>query len=152
TRTFGFVWTPDWIPHLGVTVDYYDIKVNNAISIRPIFDITDACYNSARNTTMSATNASCLLIHRNPLNGTMEGDLIYGVNQVTQNIGNVHAEGIDYGVHYSWDLGSMGNLDIALDGTHVIDSSYVPAPGGAKVDCVAHYGKQCGLPNTVTGT
>jgi outer membrane receptor protein involved in Fe transport len=101
---------------------------------------------------MSATNASCQLIKRNPLNGTMEGDLIYGVSQVTQNIGNVHAEGIDYGIHYSWDLGNWGGLDIALDGTHVLTSSYVPAPGGAEVDCIAHYGKQCGLPSTVSAS
>ncbi|HVY88901.1 MAG TPA: TonB-dependent receptor [Hyphomonadaceae bacterium] len=152
TKTFGLVWQPDWIPHLGVTLDYYDIKVDNAISIRPNYDIVDGCYNPARNTTMTATNADCQLIARNTTNGTIEGDLIYGIQQVTQNIGNVHAEGIDYGVRYSWDLGQWGGLDVALDGTHVLTSSYVPAPGGATVDCVAHYGKQCGLPSTVSGS
>ena len=46
----------------------------------------------------------------------------------------------------------MGGLEFALDGTHVLDASYVPAPGGATVDCVGHYGKQCGLPSTVSGS
>jgi outer membrane receptor protein involved in Fe transport len=152
TVTFGVVWQPSFVNNLAITADYYDIEVDNAISIRPIFDIVDACYNPARNSTMTATNASCQLIKRNTLNGTMEGDLIYGVNQVTQNIGEVHVEGIDYSVRYSWDLGNLGGLEFALDGTHVLDSSYVPSPGGATVDCVAHYGKQCGLPSTVSGS
>jgi outer membrane receptor protein involved in Fe transport len=101
---------------------------------------------------MSATDADCQLIARNPASGKIQGDLIYGVQQVTQNIGEVHAEGIDYSVRYGFDLGQWGGLELALDGTHVLDSTYVPAPGGATVDCVAHYGKQCGLPSTVSGS
>jgi outer membrane receptor protein involved in Fe transport len=140
------------VPGLGITVDYYDIQVDNAISIRPNYDIVDACYNPARNSGMVATDPDCLLIARNTTNGTIEGDLIYGIQQVTQNIGEVHVEGIDYSVRYAFDLGQWGGLQLALDGSHVLDSSYIPAPGGASVNCVAHYGKQCGLPSTVTGT
>ena len=77
-------------------------------------------------------------------------DLIYGIEQVTQNIGEVHAEGIDYSVRYKWDLGQWGGLEAALDGTYVMDASYMPSPGAARVDCVGHYGKQCGLPSTVS--
>lgn len=152
TVTFGLVWQPDYVPGLAVTLDYYDISVDNAISIRPNYDIMDGCYSIARNPTMSATDADCQLIARNPASGKIQGDLIYGVQQVTQNIGEVHAEGIDYSVRYGFDLGQWGGLELALDGTHVLDSSYVPAPGGATVDCVAHYGKQCGLPSTVSGS
>jgi outer membrane receptor protein involved in Fe transport len=101
---------------------------------------------------MVATDADCQLIARNTTNGTIEGDLIYGIQQVTQNIGEVHAEGVDYSIRYAWDLGQWGGLDFALDGTHVLDSSYIPAPGGATVECVGHYGKQCGLPSTVSGS
>jgi len=152
TKTFGVVWQPTFLPKLAVTVDYYDIQVDNAISIRPNYDIVDGCYNVARNTTLSAANTDCLLIARNTQNGSIEGDLVFGIQQVTQNIGEVHAEGVDYGVRYSWDLGTWGGIEAALDGTHVIDASYIPSPGGASVDCVAHYGKQCGLPSTVSGS
>jgi len=150
TTTFGAVWQPDFVPGLSLTVDYYDIEVNNAISIRPNYDILDGCYNSARNTTMSATNADCALIVRNTTVGNLEGDEVFGTVQVTRNIGAVHAEGIDYSVRYQWDLGAWGGIDAALDGTHVLDASYVPSPGGANVDCVGSYGKQCGLPSTVS--
>lgn len=152
TVTLGVVWQPDYVPGLAVTLDYYDIQVDNAISIRPNYDIVDGCYNIGRNATMSASNADCQLIARNTANGSIEGDLVYGIQQVTQNIGEVHAEGLDYSVRYGWDLGQWGGLEFALDGTHVLDSSYVPSPGGATVECVGRYGKQCGLPSTVSGS
>lgn len=152
TVTFGMVWQPEYVPGLAVTLDYYDIKVANAISIRPNFDIIDGCYSIARNPTMAASDVDCQLIKRNTTVGNIEGDLIYGISQVVQNIGEVSAEGIDYSVRYGFDLGTWGGLELALDGTHVLDSSYIPAPGGATVDCVGRYGKQCGLPSTVSGS
>ncbi len=152
TVTFGAVWQPDFVPGLAVTVDYYDIEVANAISIRPNYDILDGCYNPLRNTTMAASNADCGLIFRNPTAGNLEGDEEFGTVQVTRNIGSVHAEGVDYSIRYSWDLGAWGGIDAALDGTHVLDASYIPSPGGATVDCVGSYGKQCGLPSTVSGS
>ncbi len=152
TKTFGFVWQPDFVDGLAVTVDYYDIRVNNAIAIRPNYDIVDGCYNIARNPTLTASNSDCGLILRNPGPGNIEGPLVYGTQQITRNIGEVHAEGIDYSIRYNWDLGTWGGIDAALDGTYVLDSSYVPSPGGATVDCVGHYGKQCGLPSTVSGS
>jgi iron complex outermembrane receptor protein len=152
TITFGAVWQPDFLPGLAVTVDYYDITVDKAIALRPIFDVVDACYNPARNPTMAAADIDCALIHRNTINGTMEGALRFGVEQLNDNIGEVHAEGIDYSIRYSWDIGAWGGIEASLDGTHVLDSSYIPVVGEERVECVARYGKQCGLPSTVTGS
>ena len=56
TVTFGVVWQPDFVPGLAVTVDYYDIQIANAISIRPNYDIVDGCYNITRNPTLTATD------------------------------------------------------------------------------------------------
>lgn len=152
TITFGMVWQPSFVPGLALTLDYYDITVDNAISIRPNYDIVDACYNVTRNTTLSAADADCAIIHRNPVSGKIQGDLIYGIEQITQNIGEVHAEGIDYSVRYGWDIGEWGSIDASLDGTYVMDSSYLPSSDALRVDCVGHYGKQCGLPSTVSGS
>jgi hypothetical protein len=36
--TVGFVWQPEYFaPGLALTLDYYDITVDNAISLRPNF-------------------------------------------------------------------------------------------------------------------
>jgi len=152
TVTLGLVWQPDFVPGLGITFDYYDIKINDAIALRPISDVIAGCYSTARNTGMVATDADCLLIHRNNVNGTMEGALRFGVEQLNANIGEVKAQGIDYSVKYSWDLGQWGGIDASLDGTHVLESSHIPVPGGARINCEGSYGKECGLPSTVTAS
>lgn len=152
TFTLGFVWQPDFVPGLALTVDYYDITVNNAIALRPAFDVMDGCYNPARNPTMTAADPDCAFIVRESLAGGLTGDAPVGVEQLNLNIGEVHSEGVDYSVRYRWDLDAMGSLEAALDGTYVMDSSYVPAAGAARVNCAGHYGKQCGLPSTATAT
>ncbi|MBY0565446.1 MAG: TonB-dependent receptor [Hyphomonadaceae bacterium] len=151
TFTAGFVWQPPQLGGLSVTVDYFNIEIADAISVRPARDIVDGCYNIARNTTVNPNAADCQRILRNT-NGSLEGDTIYGVDQTTENIGDVRVEGIDYGISYTWDLGAWGELDTALDGTHLLTTSYVPSPGGAEIDCLGYYGKSCGLPETVNAS
>ncbi|MDX2275267.1 MAG: TonB-dependent receptor [Hyphomonadaceae bacterium] len=151
TITVGFVFRPSGIPGLSITADYYDIEIVDAISIRPAYDILDGCYNAARNPTFDPNFADCQAILRNPSNGTMEGDLIYGVDQRTQNIGSVHVEGIDYSIAYTFDLGSWGEIAAALDGTHLLSTAYTPSDGG-EIDCVGFYGKTCGLPSTISAS
>lgn len=150
TITAGLVFRPDSLPGFSFTVDYFDIKVDDAISIRPAFDILDGCYNLARNPGANPLAADCLLVNRNATNGTIEGDPIYGVQQRTQNIGQVHVEGIDYGLAYTWDLGEWGSLEASLDGTHLLETQYTPSE--ASVDCLGLYGKVCGLPSTISAS
>jgi outer membrane receptor protein involved in Fe transport len=93
-----------------------------------------------------------LRILRNTANGSIEGDPVFGVDQTTENIGQVHVEGIDYGISYTWDIGAMGEISASFDGTHLLSTSYVPSDGGAEVDCLGFYGKTCGLPETVNAS
>lgn len=153
TLTLGVVFHPDGLSGLRATVDYFDIEVNNAISVRPAFDITDGCYSAARNPTASATSPDCLLIIRDATTGALDvgGDAV-GIVQRTQNIGSVHVEGVDYGIAYEWDLGAWGALEAGLDGTHLLATEYTPSPGGRLVDCLGFFGKECGLPSTVSAS
>ncbi len=153
TLTLGVVWQPEFLSGLRATIDYYDIEVSNAISVRPAFDIADSCYSAARNPTRNPNAPDCLLIIRNPTNGGLDtgGDAV-GISQRTQNIGSVHVEGIDYGVSYTWDLGSWGSLEAGFDGTHLISTEYTPSPSGGTVDCVGFFGKVCGLPSTISSS
>jgi outer membrane receptor protein involved in Fe transport len=153
TWTVGLVWQPNFVPGLGVTLDYYDIKIGNAIAVRPAQDFLDGCYDPARNTTMSATFTDCLALHRNPSDGSFNGPAPVGVDQINQNIAQVRAKGIDYSISYRYDLpGSWGGLSFSLDGTHVDESSYVPAPAVGRVECAGYYGKACGIPSTQTSS
>lgn len=152
TFTLGAVFRPRSLPGFSATVDYFDITVADAISIRPAFDIVDGCYNAARNPTFNPLNADCALIIRNNINGTIEGNTTFGVNQRTQNIGEVHVEGIDYTFAYTWDVGAWGEIAASFEGTHLLDTSYTPSASGGAVDCLGFYGKTCGLPSTVSAS
>lgn len=153
TLTFGIVFQPQQLASFRATVDYFDVEVNNAISVRPAFDVTDGCYNLARNPTANPNAADCLLIIRDATTGALDvgGDAV-GIAQRTQNIGSVHVEGIDYAIAYEWDLGSWGALGVSLDGTHLLASEYTPSAGGRTVDCLGFFGKECGLPSTVSAS
>lgn len=152
TVTFGVVWEPTFVSGLSVTVDYYNIEIADAIAIRPAADVIAGCYSIERNPTLSATDPDCALVHRNALTGKLDGDLIYGVEQLNDNIGAIEAEGIDIGIAYNWDIGAWGNIAINFDGTHAIASDYQTGPDAAVVECVGVYGKECGLPSTVSGS
>lgn len=45
--TGGFVLQPRWVPHLAITVDYYAIKIKNAITLVSAQDIINNCYSNA---------------------------------------------------------------------------------------------------------
>jgi iron complex outermembrane receptor protein len=47
SKTFGFVFTPRWVPKLNLTVDYINIRLKDAISSLTLENILDACYDSA---------------------------------------------------------------------------------------------------------
>lgn len=152
TITLGFVAQPGFLDGLTVTVDYYKIEIENAISVRPAFDIVDACYNLDRNTAADPNDPSCQLIRRNTTTGNLRGATIFGIEQVNENIGSVHTEGVDISAVYNLDLDRWGALSIAFDGTHLLDLGYEPSDGAGTIDCLGHYGKLCGLPSTVSGS
>lgn len=43
SRTVGVVWTPEFIENLSVTVDFYDIEIEDAITEVTAQDIADNC-------------------------------------------------------------------------------------------------------------
>ena len=64
TYSYGFVFTPRFAPGLSVSVDYFDIEVEDLISTFGAANTLDACYgfNDA---------AACSRIHRNAGNGAL---------------------------------------------------------------------------------
>jgi outer membrane receptor protein involved in Fe transport len=141
TYTVGFVLTPRFLPGLNVSVDYFNIEVENLIStIGPINTIND-CY-------LNGNLTSCALITRNP--GT--GQLWTGtgnVNDQNTNIGGLTTSGYDINANYSMDIGDMGGLSFQLIGT-LLDE-LVTDPGAATgvdpYECVGFFSTVCGSPN-----
>ena len=141
TFTVGFVATPRFLPGLTVSVDYFNIEVENLVGILPPTLIVDDCYNNGNLT-------SCNLIMRNP--GT--GQLWIGAGNVqalNTNIGGLSTSGYDINANYSMDIGGLGGLNFQLIGTLLEELITDPgeASGAAPFDCVGFFSVECGTPN-----
>lgn len=90
--TGGFVLTPPMIPRLSITVDYYAIKIKNAITNVAAQDIINNCYS----TSAGLDPTYCSLFTRSAANGN-----INFVSTTFVNASKLYTDGIDVQVAYS---------------------------------------------------
>jgi iron complex outermembrane recepter protein len=148
TLTVGLVFEPTFLPGLSVTVDYFKIEINKAVSTPTTSQVLDGCYTAALNPGFNPGNPFCALIARNTLTGSLNGTT--GVSQQLSNLGKVNAEGYDLGVNYRLNAGAVGRFDIGLQATVTTESSFQSLPTVAVIDCLGFYGQDCGGPTAKT--
>ncbi|MDB2511613.1 TonB-dependent receptor [Luminiphilus sp.] len=138
--TIGFVAQPSAIPGLTVSVDYYDIEVDGAISAPTESDLIALCF-----TDPDPTNSDCLGISRSPIDGGLSGDndVVKGLPAQLANTGVIATKGIDFSVSYGRDIG-MFQWNSSLNG-NVTDSSTFQAVKGVSLnrECVGYYSSNC---------
>ncbi len=145
TKTLGFVWEP--LPKLAVSLDWYKITITDAISRPSTTDVLDACYRNNPGYTMTA---SCLLIGRNPANGTFNGVASSGVATERTNSGRQETSGIDLNVAYKLQAKQLalepkwGNLDLSLGYNQVQSFKFQASPISVNRDCLGYYSVACG--------
>jgi outer membrane receptor protein involved in Fe transport len=150
TRTIGFVWEP--APKLAVSVDYYRIDIDKAISSPAITDILDGCYSTAFNPSL-VMNEACALIGRNTINGTFTGVEAKGVRTALSNLGTQNTSGIDVNVAYRVSAGKFGvdakygSLDLSGGFNQVQSYKFRPTPASIERNCLGYYSVACGGPN-----
>ena len=136
TFTLGVQFNPESIPGLSASLDYFDIKINGGIGSYGAQEILDNCFNNN-------LNEFCSLVKRNPL-GELEGDG-FGIIQDTRNLSELTAQGVDYSVGYSLELGEY-KVALGLSGSHTLESNFVSSPNAPKIECEGVYGDTCGNP------
>ena len=140
TKTLGVVLQPSFIPRLALTVDYFDIKVKNAIQGFGADAILTACNGASPNP------LACSLIKRNPVTGSLFLGADGFVIDLNRNIGSVQTRGIEINSSYSHKLGGLGSISASLVGTYL--DKFVTDNGlTEKYDCVGYYGATCGGPS-----
>ncbi len=153
TYSYGIVFTPRFAPGLAVTIDYFDIKVEDTITNLGGTTIWQACYAAEDQT-------ACGLINRNP--GT--GQLWVGTGHVVdlnRNIGTKSTKGYDLNASYTGlEIGRFGSLAFNLTGTLLDELITQPFPGldlntdaanpGVQdsYDCAGFYSTVCSGVNT----
>lgn len=144
TFTVGFVVTPQAIPGLVASVDFFDIKLRNSIAALAASDILDACYKLG--------NASqCANIHRTAL-GLLWTGTGY-IDDRNTNIGGERTSGVDFSTSYQFELGDLGlglgnagSASLNLQGTW-LNKLTTNTGLGSENACAGQYGSSCGTPN-----
>ena len=103
TLTAGIVWSPntqyDMLNGLNLTVDYYDIKITDMISVEGALTVYEKCLSAASNPTYDPQNPACLKIHRNPVTGTATTTTVSYVNAAFAEV-----SGIDFTADWRTEL------------------------------------------------
>ncbi|RDV25130.1 TonB-dependent receptor [Alteromonas aestuariivivens] len=130
TVTFGFAYSPSAIENLNLTVDYFNIKIDDAISTFTAQTTVDQCVRQSS----FPDNPFCDLVSRDPNTG-----LVLRIDALAINAAQFEAEGIDFAVDYSIDVGP-GNLRANVIGSYSTKNEYTPFIGGEPVDSQGEIG------------
>lgn len=147
TYTLGAVVTPTAIPRLAITVDYYNITVEDAIARLggSIDNVLDLCFNQIQD----IDSFFCQAVRRNP-----EGIIAApgGVSVLNANIGQLKTDGVDVGINYSVGmidlLGVEGRLSLSTAASWLNNFDVTPVADLPQfVDrCAGAFGLTCGEP------
>ncbi|MBX7496697.1 TonB-dependent receptor [Qipengyuania sp. 6B39] len=126
---------------LSLTVDYFNIKIEDAITSPAVGDVVDGCYSSP-----SPDNPNCVLISRNPFTGGLDGspNETRGLLLNLSNLGTIKTDGIDVSLRYRTDLTDNIGFRFATDGTWTNKNEFESSPGAGFRDCVGFYSVNCG--------
>jgi len=151
TLTVGLVWEPSFVSGLQLTLDYYDIEINDAISTPSSTDVLNGCYSTTLNPDRTF-NPLCGLIGRNTINGTLNGVEASGVALARSNLGVYKTDGWDLGVTYRFDLADVGldakwgRLALSFTGNKVESWTFQANPAAINRDCLGYYSIACSVP------
>jgi outer membrane receptor protein involved in Fe transport len=139
TYSFGFILTPNFLEGLTLSVDYYDIKVEDAITsidqettLLQCIENGNFCDSIGR-----GQNDTLWLGLAEPGNG---------VNAQSANIGFFETKGIDVELTYNLDLGEWGSLAFVNIYGYVDEWTQEQYDGAGEQSCEGVYGGPCILP------
>jgi len=139
TLTVGLVLAPPFAPGLQLSIDYFDIEVDNAITTVSSQALINSCFQ-----TLDASGTPCQSITR------LTSGNISTVAAPLLNVATRKVNGIDLQASYGLDMPGFlslpnhdANLEISLAATMQDEDSTVLIAGQAPVDCAGYYSGLC---------
>lgn len=146
TYTVGFVFTPDYIPGLSATLDYYDIDLSNAIDDLDAATTSTLCFAS-----LDLNSDACQAITRDPANG-----IVTQIRALRANLASEKRKGIDWQINYNFDL-DFGLFETGTSvvlqnvGNFTFTNESTPLEDSDPIDCNGKFGEGCiGLGNNIS--
>ena len=137
SNTLGFVATP--LKNLSITLDYFNIKVENTIGTVPATTTLQKCLDTG-------LAIYCSGIQRSG-QGTLYSQLSSFIVANNVNIGSLRTSGMDVGFNYAHKIAGYGNVNINFVGTILDKLEVEPVKGDGTYDCAGLYGFTCGTPS-----
>lgn len=151
--TVGVILQPDFMPGFTATVDYYNIKIEDAISAPTPGDVIAACFGVGAGGIFTpaagaSTSAACTGIDRDPLTGGLSGDpnTSTGLPSTISNSGSLETDGIDVSLNYRRDIG-FAELSLGFNGNYTFNSkfnAFVASPVSINRECTGYISPNCG--------
>jgi outer membrane receptor protein involved in Fe transport len=138
TITLGTVIQPSFIPRLALTVDWWDIKLENAIQGLGADAILKTC---VADSTATFTSPACDLINRDTAGSIWLTPNGY-VSDLPLNTAKMRNRGIDFNAAYSHPLFSLGKMSWSFIGTRMLKAR-VDNGLSQPYDCVGYFGPVC---------
>lgn len=139
TTTVGLVYRPKnfgLIRNVYLSLDYYDIKVNDYIGQFGAQEVFDQCYTSGN-------LAECAKIRR--VGETLVNDGS-GIELFTTNLKVLKAEGLEFVGNFDVKAGDFGKVKFGLNANYYLAQESQSSDANPVVDCRGKYGTQCGNP------
>lgn len=149
--TIGLILQPAALPGFSASIDYYNIKVTEAISSPTPGDVIAACFGSDifNPAAGASASAACTGIRRSPADGGLSGDpnAFSGLPSTLSNSGSIETDGIDLIMNYKTDLTDDIGLALSFSGNYTFNSkfnAFVFNPDGVNRECTAYFSTNCG--------
>jgi outer membrane receptor protein involved in Fe transport len=136
TRTIGIVLQPRFFRGFNATIDWWDIKLKDAISTVGAQALVDSCI-------ASGDPVFCSRIHRDN-NGSLWLTDGY-VDDRLANLGGIRTRGIDGTADYSVSLASLGTASFGFRGSYILHWNVDNGGLSTTYDCVGLFGEPCGI-------
>ncbi|MFU8763938.1 MAG: TonB-dependent receptor domain-containing protein [Haliea sp.] len=150
TFTFSVIVTPTAVPGLRVTLDYFDIEVEDAIAPfgGSVGNVLNLCFNQLQD----INSVACRSVSRDPTTGAIQ--FPFAVTALNENIGAIETNGIDLQVGYSFDadfglLSNTSSFDLSFLVTWLDEFTLTPLQdqSGNQNFCIGAFGSgTCGEP------
>ena len=141
TYSFGFILSPNFLPGFTASVDYYDIKVEDAITSIDQETTLIECIETG-------DPLFCDSVSRGT-NDTLWLGLAapgHGINARSANIGFFQTKGVDVELTYNVDIGEWGSLNFVNIYGYVDEWVQEQYDGAGETNCEGVYGGPCVLP------
>lgn len=136
TFTIGMTWQAPTFANMTnavVTLDYYDIEIEDEIGEFTPQEVLDNCF-------VLNFSEDCDKINR--IGGTLATSGA-GVELFTTNLDYRAAEGIDFSVATDWDLADLGELSVGAFATLQLTNENQSSSSTPVTDCLGKFGNDC---------